>query len=86
MCHVTSTLTNQRRVFKACLTKTEQVSDDVTRKIGPLDFISKERDGLVFDLVSLLPWKYAYWLSSLLYLPLSQRPSNACFAVAEVLE
>ena len=39
-----------------------------------------------FDLVSLLPWKYAYWLSSLLYLPPSQRPSNACFAVTEVLE
>jgi len=31
-------LTNQRRVFKACLTQTERVSDDVTRKIGPLDF------------------------------------------------
>ena len=32
---------NQQRVFKfagACLTQTERVSDDVTRKIGPLDF------------------------------------------------
>ena len=38
MCHVTSALTNQRRVFKACLTQSEQVSDDVTCKIGPLDF------------------------------------------------
>ena len=38
MCHVTSALTNQRRVFKLCLTQTERVSDDVTRKIGPLDF------------------------------------------------
>ena len=35
---MTSTLTNQRRVFKACLTQKERVSDDVTRKIGPLDF------------------------------------------------
>ena len=35
---MTSTLTNQRRVFKACLTQTERVSDDVSRKIGPLDF------------------------------------------------
>ena len=35
---MTSTLTNQRQVFKACLTQTEQVSDDVTRKMGPLDF------------------------------------------------
>ena len=35
-----SALTNQRRVFKLCLTQTEQVSDDITRKIGPLDFIS----------------------------------------------
>ena len=25
MCHVTSALTNQRRVFKACLTQTERV-------------------------------------------------------------
>ena len=39
MCHVTSTLTNQRRVFKACLTQTERVSDDVKRKIGPLDMV-----------------------------------------------
>ena len=39
MCHVTSALTNQRRVFTACLTQTERVSDDVTCKIGPLDFI-----------------------------------------------
>ena len=39
MCHVTSALTNQRRVFKLCLTQTKRVSDDVTRKIGPLDFI-----------------------------------------------
>ena len=37
---MTSTLTNQRRVFKACLAQTERVSDDVTRKIGPLDFIT----------------------------------------------
>jgi hypothetical protein len=37
---VTSALTNQRRIFKACLTQTERVSDDVTRKIGPLDFSS----------------------------------------------
>ena len=37
---MTSALTNQRQVFKACLTQiqTERVSDDVTRKIGPLDF------------------------------------------------
>ena len=35
---MTSTLTNQRRVFKACLTQTERVSNDVTHKIGPLDF------------------------------------------------
>ena len=35
---MTSALTNQQRVFKACLTQTERVSDDVTRKIGPLDF------------------------------------------------
>ena len=38
MCLVTSALINQRRVFKACLTQTEQVSDDFTFKIGPLDF------------------------------------------------
>ena len=31
-------MTNQGRVFKACLKQTERVSDDVTRKIGPLDF------------------------------------------------
>ena len=37
-CHMTSALTNQRRVFEACLTRTERVSDDVTHKIGPLDF------------------------------------------------
>ena len=36
---MTSALTNQRRVFKACLTQTERVSDNVTGKIGPLDFI-----------------------------------------------
>ena len=36
---MTSALTNQRRVFKACLTQTEQVSYDVTRKIGPLNFM-----------------------------------------------
>ena len=36
MCHVTSTLTNQRRVFKACLTqKRSDFSDDFIRKIGP---------------------------------------------------
>ena len=35
---MTSALTNQRRVFKACLTQTERISDDVTRKISPLDF------------------------------------------------
>ena len=35
---MTNALTNQRRVFKACLTQTERVSDDVSRKIGPLDF------------------------------------------------
>ena len=35
---MTSALTNQRRVFKASLTQTEQVSDDFTRKICPLDF------------------------------------------------
>ena len=39
---MTSALTNQRRVFKACLTQTEQISDDVTRKIGPLDFKCKK--------------------------------------------
>ena len=38
MCHVTSALTNQGRVSKACLTQTERVSDDVTDKIGPLNF------------------------------------------------
>ena len=38
---MTRALTNQRRVFKACLTQTEQVSDDVTLKIGPLDFITR---------------------------------------------
>ena len=31
-------MTNQRRIFKLCLTQTERVSDDVTPKIGPLDF------------------------------------------------
>ena len=36
---MTSTLTNQQRVFKACLTQTEQLSDDVTRKISPFDKI-----------------------------------------------
>ena len=36
---MTIALTNQRRVFKACLTQTD-FSDDVTRKIGPLDFIN----------------------------------------------
>ena len=35
---MTSALTNQRQVFKLCLTQTERVSDDVTRKIGLLDF------------------------------------------------
>ena len=35
---MTSALTNQLRVFKAYLTQTERVFDDVTRKIGPLDF------------------------------------------------
>ena len=35
---MTSALTNLRGVFKACLIQTEQVSDDITRKIGPLDF------------------------------------------------
>ena len=45
---MTSTLTNQRRVFKACLAQTERVSDDVTRKIGPLDFI--EFSGYLFHL------------------------------------
>ena len=35
---MTSALTNQRRVFKACLAQMERVSDDVTRKIGPMDF------------------------------------------------
>ena len=36
---MTSALTNQRRVFKACLTQTgTSFFDDVTRKIGPLDF------------------------------------------------
>jgi hypothetical protein len=29
---VTSALTNEHRVFKACLTQMEQVSDDVTRQ------------------------------------------------------
>ena len=38
---MTSALTNQQRVFKVCLTQAEQVSDDVTRKIGPLDFRTK---------------------------------------------
>ena len=36
---MTSALTNQRQVFKACLKQKEQVSDDVARNIGPLDFI-----------------------------------------------
>ena len=35
---MTSALSNQSRVFKACLTQTKRVSDDVTRKIGPSDF------------------------------------------------
>ena len=35
---MTSALTNQLRVFKAYLTQTERVFDDVTRKIDPLDF------------------------------------------------
>ena len=35
---MTSALTNQRQVFKAFLAHTERVSDEVTRKIGPLDF------------------------------------------------
>ena len=39
---MTSALTNQRQVFKACLTQTE-FSDDVTRKIGPLDFSAKSQ-------------------------------------------
>ena len=39
---MTSALTNQRRVFKACLTQTEQVSDDFTRKIGPLYFTGNQ--------------------------------------------
>ena len=38
---MTSTLTNQGRVFKACLTQTERVSDDITSKIGPLDFTAR---------------------------------------------
>ena len=42
---MTSALTNQRRVFKLGLTQTERVSDDVTRKIGPLDFT-----GILFTL------------------------------------
>ena len=46
MCHVTSSFTNQRRVFKACFTQTERVSDDVTRKIGPLDFTKMVADKL----------------------------------------
>ena len=33
MCHVSSALTNQQRVFKR-----SDFSDDVTRNIGPLDF------------------------------------------------
>ena len=36
---MTSALTNQRQVFKACLTQNGQISDDVARNIGPLDFI-----------------------------------------------
>ena len=40
---MTSTLTNQRRVFKACLRQTERDSDDVTRKISPLDFTRKDK-------------------------------------------
>jgi hypothetical protein len=43
---VTSALTNQRRVFKACLTQMERVSDDVTRKISPLDFTYLNEDTL----------------------------------------
>ena len=39
-CHVTSALTNQQQVFKACLTQMEQDFDDVTRNIGPLDYIT----------------------------------------------
>ena len=38
---MTITLTNQQRVFKACLTQMERVSDDVTRMIGPLDFTAR---------------------------------------------
>ena len=47
---------------------------------------------VLFDMVQpLIYFPYsigsnAYWLSLLLYLPPSQRPSNACFAVTEVLE
>ena len=37
---MTIALTNQRRVFKACLTQTERVSDDVTRKISPFRLYS----------------------------------------------
>ena len=45
---MTSALTNQRQVFKACLTQMERVSDDVTRKIGPLDFNRRTSDGTCF--------------------------------------
>ena len=38
---MTSALTNQRRIFKLCLTQTKRVSDDVTRKIGPLGFTTR---------------------------------------------
>ena len=55
MCHVTSTLTNQRRVFKACLTQTERVSDDVTRKIGPMDFINKLELNVISTIWNLQP-------------------------------
>ena len=43
---MTSTLTNQGRVFKACLTQTERVSDDITRKIRPLDFMTLDEFGM----------------------------------------
>ena len=50
---MTSALTNQRRVFKLCLTQTERVSDDVTRKIGPLDFNCNEIINLSSNISSL---------------------------------
>ena len=40
---MTSALTNQRQLFKAFLTQLNGVSDDVTRKIGPLDFTLKKQ-------------------------------------------